>query len=35
MPGAQWNSCIDLHPYGDNLIIGTYDKKVLWFDLDL
>lgn len=22
LTGAQWNSSIDLHPYGDNLIIG-------------
>lgn len=20
---------------GDNLIVGTYDRKMLWFDLDL
>lgn len=20
---------------GDNLLVGTYDRKVLWFDLDL
>lgn len=26
---------MSIHPKGDNLIVSTYDKKVLWFDLDL
>ena len=26
---------IDIHPGGDNVIVATYDKRVLWFDLDL
>jgi ribosome biogenesis protein ERB1 len=34
-PGVQWISCMDVHPGGDNLIVGSYDKKVCWFDLDL
>lgn len=33
--GAKWISSISLHPKGDNLILGTYDKKVLWFDMDM
>jgi hypothetical protein len=28
-------SCIDIHPGGDNLIVGSYDSRVNWFDLDL
>ncbi|KAG1107557.1 hypothetical protein G6F42_016326 [Rhizopus arrhizus] len=28
-------SSIDIHPGGDNVIIGSYDKRVCWFDLDL
>lgn len=24
-----------IHPKGDNLLVSTYDKKMLWFDLDL
>lgn len=24
-----------VHPKGDNLLVSTYDKKMLWFDLDL
>jgi len=33
--GAKWISSIAIHPGGDNLLVGTYDKKVQWFDLDL
>ena len=35
MPGARWLSSIDIHPRGDNLIASSYDKRVLWHDLDL
>lgn len=34
-PGAKWISSIDIHPGGDNVIIGTYDKRIHWFDMDL
>lgn len=34
-PGLKWISSMDIHPMGDNLIIGSYDKKLCWFDLDL
>jgi len=33
--GAKWISSISIHPGGDNILIGTYDKKVQWYDLDL
>jgi ribosome biogenesis protein ERB1 len=33
--GVRWISTIDVHPGGDNLIIGSYDKRVCWFDMDL
>ena len=33
--GAKWISSIDIHPGGDHLIIGSYDKRLCWFDLDL
>jgi ribosome biogenesis protein ERB1 len=26
---------MSVHPGGDNLLVGTYDRKMLWFDLDL
>lgn len=28
-------SSMDVHPKGDNLLIGSYDNKLCWFDLDL
>ncbi|MCJ1308060.1 Ribosome biogenesis protein erb1 [Agyrium rufum] len=35
-PGAKWISGFDVHPLGgDNLIVGSYDKRLLWHDLDL
>lgn len=33
--GCKWISCIDVHPSGDHLIVGSYDRRVAWFDLDL
>ncbi|ODV95561.1 hypothetical protein PACTADRAFT_3256 [Pachysolen tannophilus NRRL Y-2460] len=35
MPGARWLSSIDIHPRGDNLLAASFDKRVLWHDLDL
>lgn len=35
-PGARMISSFDVHPAGgDNLIVGTYDKRLLWHDLEL
>ena len=34
-PGARWISALDVHPGGDNLIVGSYDKRLLWHDLEL
>ncbi|KAK9370668.1 NUC169 domain-containing protein [Lipomyces kononenkoae] len=34
-PGARWLSSFDIHPRGDNVITGSYDKRVTWHDLDL
>src|SRR5690606_18072655 len=34
-PGARWISSFDVHPGGDNVIVGSYDKRLLWHDLDL
>ena len=33
--GARLVSSIALHPKGDNFVIGSYDKKLMWFDLEL
>lgn len=35
MPGARMLSSIDIHPRGDHLLASSYDKRVLWHDLDL
>ncbi|KAB0792168.1 hypothetical protein PPYR_14127 [Photinus pyralis] len=35
MSSSQWIATMDIHPGGDNLLVATYDRKVLWFDLDL
>ncbi|KAF2222947.1 ribosome biogenesis protein erb1 [Elsinoe ampelina] len=34
-PGARWISSIDVHAGGDNLLVGSYDRRLLWHDLDL
>ena len=34
-PGVRWISSMDVHPFGDHLLVGSYDRRVLWFDLDL
>jgi len=33
--GVRWVSTLDVHPGGDNVVIGSYDKRVCWFDMDL
>ncbi|XP_049824636.1 ribosome biogenesis protein BOP1 homolog isoform X1 [Aethina tumida] len=35
MTNSKWISTMAIHPGGDNLLVGTYDRKMLWFDLDL
>ncbi|CAK9295887.1 unnamed protein product [Gordionus sp. m RMFG-2023] len=32
---CKWISSLAIHPSGDNLIVGSYDNKVAWFDIDL
>ncbi|EJT76111.1 ribosome biogenesis protein ERB1 [Gaeumannomyces tritici R3-111a-1] len=34
-PGARWISSFDVHPGGDNMVVGSYDRRLLWHDLDL
>ncbi|XP_052750374.1 ribosome biogenesis protein BOP1 homolog [Galleria mellonella] len=34
-PGAQWISAMAIHPAGDNLLVASYDRKCMWFDLQL
>lgn len=35
LSNSQWISTMAIHPGGDNILVGTYDRKMLWFDLDL
>ena len=28
-------SSIALHPKGENFVVGSYDKKLMWFDLEM
>ncbi|XP_078039140.1 ribosome biogenesis protein BOP1 homolog [Augochlora pura] len=35
LSNSQWISSMTIHPGGDNILVGTYDRKMLWFDLDL
>nr|NVI69896.1 putative ribosome biogenesis protein BOP1 homolog [Cucujiformia] len=35
LTNSKWISSMAIHPGGDNLLVGTYDRKMLWFDLDL
>ncbi|XP_068629720.1 ribosome biogenesis protein BOP1 homolog [Battus philenor] len=35
LAGAQWLSAMALHPAGDNLLLASYDRKCIWFDLEL
>eukprot|EP00928_Gymnodinium_smaydae_P020453 TRINITY_DN17902_c0_g2_i1.p1 TRINITY_DN17902_c0_g2~~TRINITY_DN17902_c0_g2_i1.p1 ORF type:complete len:733 (-),score=140.95 TRINITY_DN17902_c0_g2_i1:349-2547(-) len=32
--GAKWISSISVHPTGDHVIAGSYDRRIVWFDLD-
>ncbi|KAL0878461.1 hypothetical protein ABMA27_003557 [Loxostege sticticalis] len=35
LTGAQWVSALQVHPKGDNLLVASYDRKCMWFDLEL
>ncbi|KAI0035578.1 NUC169 domain-containing protein [Vararia minispora EC-137] len=35
LPGIRWISAMDVHPSGEHLIVGGYDRKLCWFDLGL
>merc|ERR1712038_497076 len=35
MANCKWVSSLAVHPGGDNLLIGSYDCRTSWFDLDL
>jgi len=33
--GCRWISSLDIHKTGDHLIVGSLDRRMVWFDLDL
>lgn len=33
--GCRWISSLDVHSSGDHLIVGSLDRRMVWFDLDL
>jgi ribosome biogenesis protein ERB1 len=35
LTGCKWISSLEVHQSGDHVLIGSYDRRVVWFDLDL
>jgi ribosome biogenesis protein ERB1 len=35
LPGARWISAISLHPLGSNLLVSSFDRRLLWHDLEM
>jgi len=35
MTNCHWLSSMAIHPKGENIIVGSYDKKMSWFDMEL
>jgi ribosome biogenesis protein ERB1 len=35
LSGCKWISSMDIHPSGDHIIVGSLDRRMVWFDLDL
>lgn len=33
-PSCQFISCAAIHPLGDNVLVGSFDHRLCWFDLD-
>lgn len=33
--GADWNSSLAIHPYGDILVISSFEGKLVWLDMEL
>ena len=34
VPHVRWISTVAVHPEGNNVLMGSFDKRVCWFDLD-
>lgn len=35
LSNAKWISSMSIHPSGDHVLVGSYDRRLCWFDLDL
>mmetsp|Transcript_46422 Transcript_46422/g.85007 ORF Transcript_46422/g.85007 Transcript_46422/m.85007 type:complete len:742 (+) Transcript_46422:61-2286(+) len=35
LSGASWIGSLSMHPGGEHLAVGSYDRRLVWFDLDL
>ncbi|KAG5179348.1 NUC169 domain-containing protein [Tribonema minus] len=35
LSGCKWISYMDIHPSGDHVLLGSLDRRVTWFDMDL
>ncbi len=35
LSGVKFISSMDVHPTGDHVIIGSFDRRLCWFDMDL
>lgn len=33
--GAKWIASLSIHPTGDHVVVGSYDRRIVWYDLDL
>ena len=33
--GMKWISCLHVHPSGDHVAVGSRDRRLCWFDMDL
>lgn len=34
-PGVKHIACLAVHPSGDHVLVGSYDRRTVWIDLDL
>lgn len=34
-PGVKHIACLAVHPSGDHVLVGAYDRRTVWIDLDL
>eukprot|EP00823_Brevimastigomonas_motovehiculus_P003592 TRINITY_DN2217_c0_g1_i2.p1 TRINITY_DN2217_c0_g1~~TRINITY_DN2217_c0_g1_i2.p1 ORF type:complete len:820 (-),score=148.91 TRINITY_DN2217_c0_g1_i2:481-2940(-) len=32
---ARWISSLDIHPTGDHVLLGSFDRRVCWYDMDM